>query len=69
MAIIPSDKLHTDFFYFWILKIDLMKLSNGGNIPQINNYSFDKVNIPLPTLPEQQHIVAEIENRFAVVDG
>jgi len=68
MAIIPSDKLHTDFFYFWILKIDLMKLSNGGNIPQINNYSFDKVNIPLLTLPEQQRIVAEIENRFAVAD-
>lgn len=68
MAIIPSDKLHTDFFYFWILKIDLMKLSNGGNIPQINNYSFDKVNIPLPSLSEQQHIVEEIEKRFAVAD-
>ena len=68
MAIIPSDKLHTDFFYFWILKIDLMKLSNGGNIPQINNYSFDKVTIPLPSLPEQQHIVEEIEKRFAVAD-
>ncbi len=68
MAIIPSDKLYTDFFYFWILKIDLMKLSNGGNIPQINNYSFDKVNIPLPTLPEQQRIVTEIEKRFAVAD-
>ena len=68
MAIIPSDKLYTDFFYFWILKIDLMKLSNGGNIPQINNYSFDKVNIPLPTLLEQQRIVEEIEKRFLVAD-
>ena len=51
-----------------MLKIDLIKLSNGGNIPQINNYSFDKLNILLPSLSEQHHIVEEIEKRFSVAD-
>lgn len=68
MALIPTQKLNTDFFYFWMQKIDLIKLSNGGNIPQINNYSFDGVEIFLPSLPEQEQIVAEIEQRFDKAD-
>lgn len=68
MAIIPSEKITQNFLFYKMLSIDLMKLSNGGNIPQINNYSFDDQKILLPTLTEQQQIVAEIEKRFAVSD-
>lgn len=68
MAIIPSEKINQNFLFYKMLSIDLTKLSNGGNIPQINNYSFDNEKILLPTIPEQQQIVAEIEKRFAVAD-
>ncbi len=68
MAIIPSEKINQNFLFYKMLSIDLTKLSNGGNIPQINNYSFDNEKILLPPLPEQQQIVAEIEKRFAVAD-
>lgn len=68
MAIIPSEKINQNFLFYKMLSIDLTKLSNGGNIPQINNYSFDNEKILLPSLPEQQQIVAEIEKRFAVAD-
>lgn len=68
MAIIPIEKINQNFLFYKMLSIDLTKLSNGGNIPQINNYSFDNEKILLPSLPEQQQIVAEIEKRFAVAD-
>lgn len=68
MAIIPSEKINQNFLFYKMLSIDLTKLSNGGNIPQINNYSFDNEKILLPSLPEQQQIVAEIEKCFAVAD-
>jgi len=56
------------FFYYWILSIDLMTLSDGSNVPQINHKDIEPLTLPLPPLYEQQKIVEEIERRFSVAD-
>ena len=62
MAIIPSKKIDKNFLFFWFQLIDLNDISNGTSIPQINNYSFDKVYIPFPkSTQEQQRIVLKFD--------
>lgn len=62
MAIIPSKKINNDYFFHWFKLFDLNSISNGANIPQINNYSFDEIYIPYPTsLNEQQSIVKKLD--------
>jgi len=66
MAIIPSNKINKDYFFYWFLLFDLNSISNGTNIPQINNYSFDEVCIPYPTsLKSQQSIVKKLDSLSA----
>ena len=61
MAIIPSKKIDNDYFFHWFQLFDLNSISNGANIPQINNYSFDEVYIPYPkSIREQQLIVQKL---------
>lgn len=68
MAIIPSRKIDKDYFFHWFQLFDLNSISNGTNIPQINNYSFDEVYIPFPkSLPEQQRIVTILDQAFAAI--
>jgi len=59
MAIIPSKKLDNDYFFHWFQLFDLNSISNGANIPQINNYSFDETYIPYPSSLETQHTIVK----------
>jgi type I restriction enzyme S subunit len=69
MAIIPGKRINKDYFFHWFQLFDLNDISNGANIPQINNYSFDEVYIPYPvSLPEQQRIVSILDEAFAAID-
>jgi type I restriction enzyme S subunit len=62
MAIIPSKKIDNDYFYHWFKLFDLNSISNGANIPQINNYSFDDVYLAYPkSLKEQIKIVQKLD--------
>lgn len=62
MAIIPGNKIDKDYFYHWFQLFDLNSISNGANIPQINNYSFDEVYIPYPnSIKEQETIVRQLD--------
>jgi len=62
MAIIPSKKIDKDYFFHWFQLFDLNSISNGANIPQINNYSFDEVYIPYPkSIKEQKVIVQKLD--------
>ena len=58
----------TDFFYQWLLSIDLAALSDGSNVPQLNHKDIDPLPFPLPPLFEQQAIVSEVESRLSVAD-
>ena len=59
----------TDFFYQWLLSIDLATLSDGSNVPQLNHKHIDPLPFALPSLPEQHRIVSEVEHRLSVADA
>ena len=62
MAIIPENSIDKDYFFHWFQLFDLLSISNGANIPQINNYSFDSVYLPYPiSIEEQQKIVGTLD--------
>lgn len=57
-------------FYFLKTKfIDINKRPKGVGIPHVDPYIFWNIAIPLPPLPEQQRIVAKIEEFFTKLDA
>ena len=59
----------TDFFYQWLLSIDLAALSDGSNVPQLNHKDINPLPFPLPPLSEQQAIISEVESRLSIAEA
>ena len=66
---LPQD-LVTKFIYYYLLFIrtSIIRKGKGGAQPNISNTIVKQIHIPLPPKTEQQHIVAEIENRLSIAD-
>ena len=56
------------YFRTWFAAIDLANLSDGSNVPQVNNKDIQPLLVPLPPVTEQTRIVAEVERRISVID-
>lgn len=69
-AIYPSDSLHHDFIYFYLLfyQNDLASQAVGGAQPNISQTKVKAVPIPIPPLEEQQEIVALLDSAFEKID-
>ncbi len=61
MGVIPTDKILSEFLYYYFIGIDFAELCNGAAIPQINNIDINPLTISLPPLPEQKRIVKELD--------
>jgi len=69
MGVRPKyELLSNEYLWYWITKLDLSKLYDGSNVPQINNKDIEPLLFPLPPLPEQHRIVAKIEELFSELD-
>lgn len=66
MGITPFDEV-APYFFLWFESIDLAKLSDGSNIPQINNKDMVPLIVPLPPLAEQARIVAEVDRHLSIL--
>jgi type I restriction enzyme, S subunit len=69
-AIFPSDEIDTKFL-FWFLRFkrsDLVAQAVGGAQPNISQGIIRSIEIPIPHLDQQKHIVAEIEKQFSRLD-
>lgn len=66
MGITPFDEV-APYFFLWFESIDLAKLSDGSNIPQINNKDIVPLIVPLPPLSEQARIVAEVDRHLSII--
>ena len=67
MAVEPVGVI-APWLHLWLRQLDLARLSDGSNVPQINHGDVEPLEVPLPPLPEQHRIVAEVERRLSVVD-
>jgi type I restriction enzyme S subunit len=69
MGVIPKlDLVLPLYIYYYFKTFDLLAISNGTTIPQINNYSFNGLKILVPSLPEQKRIIAILDQAFADID-
>jgi len=68
MGAIPNENISALYLYYWFQKLDLSKIYDGSNVPQINNKNIAPLDIPIPPINEQQAIVSEIETRLSVCD-
>jgi type I restriction enzyme, S subunit len=66
MGITPFSGLEA-YFRVWFDGVNLSKLSDGSNVPQINHKNIDPLAVPLPPIAEQQRIAAEAERLLSVV--
>ncbi len=66
MGITPCEFVDA-FFRVWFDSVDLGKLSDGSNVPQINHKDIDPLPLPLPPRAEQERIVAEVDRRLSIV--
>ncbi|MGN6555188.1 MAG: restriction endonuclease subunit S [Verrucomicrobiota bacterium] len=67
MGLTPDHSLAV-FFWWWFQSVNLASLSDGSNVPQVNNKDILPLAMPLPPLAEQTRIVAEVERRLSVVE-
>ncbi|PZO17547.1 MAG: hypothetical protein DCF26_09625 [Burkholderiales bacterium] len=66
MGITPFDEV-APYFFLWFESIDLAKLSDGSNIPQINNKDIAPLIVPLPPHAEQARIAAEVDRHLSII--
>jgi type I restriction enzyme S subunit len=71
MGVFPKQEseLCHEFLFNWFNNLDLASLQQGTSVPQINKSDFVPLQIPVPPLPEQRRIVAELDALQAEVDA
>lgn len=67
MAVSPSGGI-ANFLWTWFQTLNLAKLSDGSNVPQINNPDIALLPVPLPPEKEQGIIVESVEDQLSVID-
>lgn len=50
-----------EWLWSWFRGVDLAKLSDGSNIPQINNPDIAPLHVPIPPAAEQEEIIERLE--------
>jgi type I restriction enzyme S subunit len=68
-GILPNNKTIPEYLFYCFLskKEELVAQAVGGAQPNISQIKIKNTKIPLPPLPEQQHIVAILDEAFAAI--
>jgi type I restriction enzyme, S subunit len=66
----PTSDLHTKYLYYFLLgSVDLLnELGTGTTFKELSKTALEGVEIPLPPIPEQQRIVAILDQAFADIE-
>jgi len=63
-----TEALDHKFLFHFICTVKLDELSRATTVPSVRKSDIEQIEIPLPPLPEQRRIVAEIEKQFSRLD-
>lgn len=66
---IDETKIIPKFFYYYMKTIDLMKLDMGSGRPSLTQAILNKINVPIPSLAEQNRIIAILDNFDSLVNS
>jgi restriction endonuclease S subunit len=61
MGIIPSREVDSTYLWRWLEQINLAELSDGSNVPQLNNPDLINLEILVPDLMVQQGLTEELD--------
>ena len=64
-----EQQLPPAFLFKWFESRELASLQEGSSVPQTNKGDLAPLQIPVPPLPEQRRIVAELDVLQAEVDA
>ena len=69
-SIIPDKSILSEYLFYFLKasKQNAEKVASGTTFKEISMKAFSQLEIPLPPLPEQQAIVAKIEELFSELD-
>ena len=68
MGVVPNAGISSEYIYKFFVSLDLYDLSNKAALPSITASSVSELEIPLPPIPEQQRIVAILDQAFADIE-
>lgn len=66
MGLIPCES-SAEWLWWWFQGIDLGRLSDGSNVPQINNPDIAPLPVPIPPAAEQAIIIEYLETGFGLI--
>jgi restriction endonuclease S subunit len=69
MGLVPGADIDPGFLYLWISSIDLSRLADGSNVPQINHGDLADLELRVPPWQEQGRVVVVADAALSLVDG
>lgn len=64
----PGDMLHPKYLYYFCVMFNFKELDKSTTIPSLAKRDLLNIRMPVPPLPEQERIVANIEELFSELD-
>lgn len=62
MGLIPGPELLGEYLWHWLETVDLGRLADGSNVPQINAPQIRALGLPIPPLDEQRRLVEKLDD-------
>lgn len=68
-GVFPGEKLHPKFLFYFCQSLNFKALDKSTTIPSLSKRDLLNIEMPVPSLLEQRHIVARIEELFSQLDA
>lgn len=69
MALTPSNELHNEFLYYYLLNMQLWRIADTTSIPQINNKHINSIILCLPEFYEQVSIAEVLSDIDSLISS
>ena len=68
-CMIPNGAIISEWLYYWMKTVDFNIYAHATTLPSLKLTTIKELKIPVPPLPEQERIVARIEELFSQLDA